>query len=255
MSLVDVRYNSINQYFSDMRAFSLESLALMPIQDSIEMGLSLPQLETKLKGLAYYPVLFKKAFGDPAITSDRVSFALSQFLKSIVSYQSKYDEGRANFPPGLVPPDPFPNFTAQENRGKAIFFGQTTLCAFCHETESFNFGTAKSNGLDLVTTDRGFGATMNNTIHDAKFRAASLRNIELTAPYMHDGRFNTLEEVVEHYSTGVMNHPNLFLALTTPSGGLHLNLSDDDKAALVAFLKTLTDRSMTTDVKYSNPFK
>ncbi|MEO7924403.1 MAG: cytochrome c peroxidase [Chitinophagaceae bacterium] len=258
MSLIDAKYYPNGRFFWDQRAATLEDQTLMPIQDLTEMGMTLPALETKLKGLAYYPVLFKKAFGDETINSNRISLALSQFVRSIVSFQSKYDAGRATFPggPPPVPNAVFPNFTAQENRGKEIFLSPIGGCAPCHGSETFTAPGEKNNGLDMVTSDRGFGAVINNTTLDATFKVTSLRNVELTTPYMHDGRFMTLEEVVEHYSSGVKNHPNLSPQLRTPGGQPRLaNLSPPDKAALVAFLKTLTDVNVTSDVKYSNPFK
>lgn len=108
----------------------------------------------------------------------------------------------------------------------------------------------------MATVDRGFGAVANNATLDATFKVTSLRNVELTAPYMHDGRFATLEQVIEHYSSGVRNHPNLSPQLKLPNGQPRLlNLTAEDKAALAAFLKTLTDRTVATDIKYSNPFK
>jgi cytochrome c peroxidase len=150
----------------------------------------------------------------------------------------------------------FPNFTAEENRGKEIFLSPIGGCAPCHGSETFTAPQEKNNGLDMVTVDRGFGSVINNTALDATFKVGSLRNIELTAPYMHDGRFTTLEEVVEHYNSGVKNHPNLSQQLRLPNGQVRLlNLNTQDKAALVAFLKTLTDKTVTNDVKYSNPFK
>ena len=258
MSLIDAAYYPNGRYFWDQRAATLEDQTLMPIQDAVEMGMTLPGLLTKLRGLAYYPVLFRKAFGDTAITTTRISSALSQFVRSIVSYQSKYDAGRSTLPaaPAPAPNTVFPNFTTQENRGKEIFLSGTGGCAACHGSETFTAPQEKNNGLDLATTDRGFGAVANNTNLDATFKVGSLRNIELTAPYMHDGRFATLEEVVEHYSTGVKNHPNLSPQLKLPNGQPRLlNLSAADKAALVAFLKTLTDNQVTTDVKYANPFR
>jgi cytochrome c peroxidase len=137
-----------------------------------------------------------------------------------------------------------------------IFLGPQGGCAPCHGTETFTAPEEKNNGLDLATIDRGFGAIANNTALDATFKVGSLRNVELTAPFMHDGRFSTLEEVVEHYSTGIKNHPNLSPQLRLPNGNPRLiNLTAPDKAALVAFLKTLTDRTVTTDTKYSSPFK
>ncbi|NOT52411.1 MAG: cytochrome-c peroxidase [Chitinophagaceae bacterium] len=258
MPLTNAKYYPNGRFFWDQRAATLEDQVLMPIQDLVEMGMTLPQLETKLKGLAYYPVLFEKAFGDNNITSDRISKALSQFVRSIVSYQSKYDAGRSTFPAAPAPPPNavFPNFTAEENMGKAIFLNPQNACAACHGSETFTAPQEKNNGLDLTTIDRGFGAVANNTALDATFKVGSLRNIELTAPFMHDGRFTTLEQVVEHYSTGVKNHPNLSPQLRLPNGQPRLaNLTVQEKAALVAFMRTLTDVSMITDVKYSNPFK
>jgi len=258
MGLTDAKFYPNGRFFWDQRAATLEDQVLMPIQDAVEMGMTLTQLETKLKSLTYYPPLFTKAFGDGNITSARISQALAQFVRSMISYQSKYDAGRQTFPAGAPPPPnaPFPNFTAQENRGREIFLTPLGGCNPCHGTETFTAPEEKNNGLDMATVDRGFGAVVNNTLLDATFKVGSLRNIELTAPYMHDGRFATLDDVVEHYSSGVMNHPNLSPQLRLPNGQpRQANLSPQDKAALVAFLKTLTDLSITTDVKFSNPFK
>lgn len=258
MGLTDAKYYPNGSFFWDQRAATLEIQTLIPIQDHVEMGMTLTDLETKLRSLTYYPVLFIKAFGDNTITSDRVSKALSQFVRSIVSYQSKYDAGRATFPTAPAPPPNavFPNFTAAENRGKDIFLSPQGGCAACHGSETFTAPQEKNNGIDMVTVDRGFGTVTNNAANDALFKVTSLRNVELTAPYMHDGRFATLDQVIEHYSSGVKNHPNLSPQLKLPNGQPRLlNLSPQDKAALVAFLKTLTDVSIATDVKYSNPFK
>ncbi|MFZ9388114.1 MAG: cytochrome-c peroxidase [Chitinophagaceae bacterium] len=258
MSLIDAVYYPNGRFFWDQRAPTLENQVLTPVQDLVEMGMTLPALVTKLKNLAYYPPLFKNAFGDTVVTSGRIAAALSQFVRSIVSYQSKYDAGRNTFPPVPAPPPnaPFPNFTAQENRGKEIFLSPQGGCAPCHGSETFTAPEEKNNGLDMSTTDRGFGAVINNTNLDATFKVTTLRNVELTAPYMHDGRFATLEQVVEHYSSGVKNHPNLSPQLRLPNGLPRLaNLTAQDKAALVAFLKTLTDNTLSSEVKYSNPFK
>lgn len=259
MSLIDAKYYPNGRFFWDQRAAALEDQVVAPIQDLVEMGMTLPALETKLRALAYYPPLFQRAYGDSLITSARIASALSQFVRSIVSFRSKYDAGRGTFPPVPAPPPNaiFPNFTPQENRGKEIFLVPTLGgCAACHGSETFTAPEEKNNGLDLTTTDRGFGAVINNTNLDATFKVTTLRNVELTAPYMHDGRFATLEQVVDHYSNGVRNHPNLSLQLRLPNGmPRQANLSLQDKAALVAFLKTLTDNTIATEVKYSNPFK
>ena len=257
MGLTDAKYYPNGRFFWDQRAATLEDQVLRPIQDAVEMGMTLTALVAKIKTQAYYPPLFKKAFGDENISSDRISLALSQFVRSIVSYQTKFDVGRAAVPPGPLPPNPtFPNFTAEENRGLQIFLGPAGGCAGCHGTETFTAPGEKNNGLDLTTTDAGFGTVTGNPADNGLFKVGSLRNIELGAPYMHDGRFATLEQVVEHYSSGVKAHPNLSNQLKLPNGQPRLaNLSVADKAALVAFLKTLTDQAMVTDQKYSNPFK
>ncbi len=257
MGLTDAKYYPNGRFFWDQRAVTLEDQVLRPIQDAVEMGMTLTDLVIKLKTKAYYSPLFKNAFGDENISSERISLALAQFVRSIVSYQTKFDAGRTAIPPGPLPPNPsFPNYTAEENRGLQIFFGPAGGCAGCHGTETFTAPLEKNNGLDLTTTDAGFGTVTGNPADNGLFKVGSLRNIELGAPYMHDGRFTTLDQVVEHYSSGVKAHPNLSAQLKLPNGQPRLaNFTAADKAALVAFLKTLTDQAMVTDAKYSNPFK
>lgn len=258
MSLIDAKYYPNGRFFWDQRAATLEQQVLMPIQDLVEMGITLDTLVKRVQDQPYYPPLFTKAFGNNTINTDLISKALSQFVRSIVSYQSKYDQGRQTLPVAPAPPPNavFSNFTAQENRGKEIFLSPIGGCAPCHGSETFTAPGVKNNGLDAIVTDRGFGAVTNNPTDNGHFKVTSLRNVELTAPYMHDGRFATLEQVVEHYNSGVKNHPNLSPQLRLPNGQPRLlNISPPDKAALVAFLKTLTDRNVTTDVKYSNPFR
>lgn len=258
MSLIMAKYYPNGRFFWDQRAATLEQQVLIPIQDMVEMGVTLDTLVKKVQTQPYYPSLFTKAFGSTTINSDLISKALSQFVRSIISYQSKYDAGRSTLPPAPAPPPNaiFPNFTSQENRGKEIFLSPIGGCAPCHGSETFTAPGEKNNGLDAVVTDLGFGAVTNNPADRGLFKVTSLRNVELTAPYMHDGRFKTLEEVVEHYNSGVKNHPNLSPQLRLPGGQPRLlNISPADKAALVAFLKTLTDASISSDVKFSTPFK
>ncbi len=261
MTLINARFYQRGRFFWDERATTLEAQVLMPFQDPVEMGLTLSQLESIVRDQPYYPTLFKNAFGDETINTDRISKALAQFVRSIVSYNSKYDLGRAQVPnPGA----PFPNFTQQENLGKNLFLQPPQNggagCFGCHTTEAFvsaNIGP-QNNGLDAVTNDdRGAGETfpLQPQLQGA-FKTGTLRNIALTAPYMHDGRFQTLEEVVEHYNSGVQNHPNLAPPLRTPGGQpLRLNLNEEQKAALVAFMRTLTDTSVGTNPKWSDPFR
>ncbi len=260
MTLINARFYQRGRFFWDERAATLEEQVLMPFQDPVEMGMTLEQVVSKVKEQPYYPALFEKAFGSTEITSDKISKALAQFVRSIVSFSSKYDQGRAMV---ASPGANFPNFTTEENTGKNIFF-QTIpngggACFGCHTTEAFisaNPGP-QNNGLDATsTTDLGAGGVFNNPIFIGRYKTTSLRNIELTAPYMHDGRFATLEEVVEHYNSGIKAHPTLSPALKDASGNpVQLNLTSSEKAALVAFLKTLTDNTVSTEMKWSNPFK
>jgi cytochrome c peroxidase len=258
MGLANAKYYPNGKFFWDERAATLEAQTLLPIQDHTEMGMNLDSLVKKLSALTYYPSLFNNAFGSTTITSDKISKALSQYVRSIVSYQSKYDEGRQTFAPNVAPGGAanFPNFTTEENRGKELFFSPQNACAACHGTETFTGLDARNNGLDVTTTDAGVGIITGNANLNGAFKVNSLKNIGLTAPYMHDGRFATLEQVVEHYNSGVKAHPNLSNVLKDPLGNpRRLNLSAADKAALVAFLKTLTDQKLCTDEKFSNPFK
>ncbi len=257
MGLANAKYYPNGRFFWDERAATLEIQTLLPIQDHVEMGITLDTLVNRFKATTHYPALFANAFGDATISSDRISKALSQFVRSIVSYESKYDAGRATIAVNTPPANfNFSNFTAQENRGMQLFNSPQLACGACHGTETFTAPGARNNGLDLVTTDRGVGAVTNNTNDDAKFKVPSLRNVELTAPFMHDGRFATLEQVIEHYNSGIKAHHNLDPVLRLPNGQpKQFNLTVSDKAALVAYLKTLTDTKMLTDIKYSNPFK
>ena len=239
MGLANARYYRNGHFFWDERADTLEDQVLMPIQDSVEMGLTLNELVAKVSAQPYYAELFDDAFGSPTVTSDRISLALAQFVRSMVSYESKYDVGlQTNFT----------NYTREENRGRRIFFDRNEgNCAACHGTEAIVSNQARNNGLDVTTIDNGAGG--------AEFKSPSLRNIALTGPYMHDGRFQTLAEVVEFYNSGVQPHPNLDNQLEDGNGQpRRLNLSEQEKSDLVAFLNTLTDFEFISDTKYSDPF-
>jgi len=252
MGLSNARWYQRRHFFWDERANTLEDQVLMPIQNSVEMGMTLEALTNRLASEPYYTNLFAVTFGTPAVTSDRISRSLAQFVRSIISTGSKYDTGTSNA---------FRNFTAEENLGRQIFLGQVgnATCAACHGTDNFVPGPAiNNNGLEFPFVDRGLGGITGLATDNGKFKVPSLRNIELTAPYMHDGRFATLEEVVEFYNSGVVDNPNLSPPLRNPPGqppgARRLNLTVAQKAALVAFLKTLTDTSVTTDEKFSDPF-
>jgi cytochrome c peroxidase len=250
MSLVSLRYVPRGRFFWDERARTLEEQVLLPIQSRTEMGQTLPGLMEILSRDARYPELYRQAFGNVEITPERTARALAQFLRSMVSYQSKYDEGMATV---LSVREDFANFTAEENRGKRLFLAR---CGSCHlpqgQEAHFIMDRPRNNGLDAdyKNTDGGVGDLTLNGAELGLFKSPSLRNVELTAPYMHDGRFATLEAVIDHYSREVKNHPNVDGRVRR-----RLNLSTADKAALVAFLKTLTDRKFITDPKFSDPFQ
>lgn len=241
MGLANVRYYIPGRFFWDERAPTLEAQVLQPIQNSSEMGSSLPQVVTKLSGQAFYGPLFTAAFGDGAITSDRIARALAQFVRAMVSYRSKYDSAFTNGTPNFAA-----TFTAQEEQGRLIFEG-AGRCNTCHGTVANVADAAHNNGLDAVPIDSGAGG--------GRFKAPSLRNIAVRAPYMHDGRFATLEQVIDHYDSGVVDSAGLSPRLRGPDGApRRLNLSLAQKQALVAFLGTLTDTALVTDPKFADPF-
>lgn len=249
MGLSNARWYQRRHFFWDERAATLEDQVLQPIQNAVEMGMTLEALTNRLAAEPFYTNLFTAAFGSPQVTSHRISLALAQFVRSIVSTRSKFDQGVASN---------FSNFTAQENLGRQIFNGQVgnATCTACHGTDNFVPGpNINNNGLENPYVDKGLGRVTGRPQDEGLFKVPSLRNIALTAPYMHDGRFATLEEVVEFYNSGVVNHPNLSPPLRLPGGQpLRLNLTAAQKAALVAFLRTLTDPNLATDAKYSDPF-
>jgi cytochrome c peroxidase len=252
MGIANARYYRSGRFFWDERAQSLEAQVLMPIQDGVEMGLTLDELVERVSAAPYYPALFQAAFGDPGVTVDRISRALAQFVRSLVSYRSRYDAGRALASSST---QPYPTFTEEENAGKQLFFDGRTGCNNCHGGDAFVAPGPRNNGLDATTTDAGVSGITGQPRDAGRFKVPSLRNVGLRAPYMHDGRFGTLEEVVEHYNSGVQNHPNLDNPLRRNGGVRRLNLSDAEKRALVAFLHTLSDYELAADPKFSDPFR
>ncbi len=270
MGLIHARFQKDGTFFWDNRAETLELQTLMPIQDPIEMGLSLDTLVARISSKSYYPPLFELAFGSKIITSERISKALAQFIRSMNTFGSKFRKG-VNITNGNPSITPFSNFTAQENLGKDLFMDVFRgNCQACHTRNVLVQQGAQNIGLDFVYNDNGQGALTGNpnSAQNGKFSVPSLINVELTAPYMHDGRFSTLEEVIDFYSDSIKPHPNLsgFLREIQPGNNdpNHVfcntcpprkpHFSSIEKAALVAFLKTLTDTIITTDKRWSNPF-
>jgi cytochrome c peroxidase len=251
--------------FWDARSRNIEDMVLMPIKHRDEMGMAdIAVLEQKLNEIPYYPDLFKNAFGTKKITTERISEALSQFLLSIRADNTKYDK----FKRGQG------SLTKEETDGMNLFLTKLH-CTQCHKdaiVSPYYQPAAFNIGLDLKYKDQGVAGITNNTWEEGMFKAPQLRNLAYTAPYMHDGRFATLEEVVDHYNSDVVNHPNLSTVLSEVKGfggwgnnngsqiernkyGVPvLSLTDKDKKDLVAFLKAMSDEGMITDEKYSDPF-
>lgn len=254
MRLANVRFFAGGTMFWNKRAASLEAQSTLPVQHPVEMGFDpahggIPALVQRLQSLPYYGELFTGAFGDPAITEERMQQALAQFMRAIVSTHSRWDAAFAQvFDPTLADKGvnkPLPGFTEQENRGRELFMAPRDAggqaCAACHQPPSFALGGSGSNGLDAGETVR--------------FKSPSLKNVALSSAFMHDGRFSSLEEVVEHYSSGVLDGPALDRRLKGADGlPLQPNLSAEDKAALVAFMKTLSDPVLGADPRFGSPF-
>ncbi|HLF62607.1 MAG TPA: cytochrome c peroxidase [Saprospiraceae bacterium] len=246
--------------FWDGRAKSVTDLVLKPVRNHKEMGLDdMDFLVAKIRKAPYYESLFKQAYGADAINKENIANALGQFLSSMITGQSKYDDVMCGTS----------QFTASETRGSQVFFGEGR-CYQCHGGLDFNqrgsffidvfpFGggwePAANIGLDKEYADQGMGEFDQSL--EGVFKIPSLRNVAVTAPYMHDGRFSSLEEVINHYSENIADHPNLANELRDwQNGGPgRLNLSPEDKSALVSFLKTLTDENYMHDEKFSDPFK
>jgi cytochrome c peroxidase len=241
MALANARYYRNGRFFRDERAATLERQVLQPIADSAEMGLSLVAMEAKLRLTSYYAPLFAAAFGTPKVTRERVALALAQFVRSLVSTGARLD---AVFRGG-GPPDPTV-LTPAEREGRALFNGGAG-CSRCHRTNALELDLPDNIGLDSVPTDTGVGG--------GRFKTASLRNVAVRAPYMHDGRFRTLDDVVAFYDSGINADPNLDPRLRAPDGSpQRLHLTGDQRAAIVAYLGTFTDAVFLHDERFSNPF-
>lgn len=253
MGLSNGAYYANGKFFWNERAASLEDQVLMPIQDPVEMGTNLQQLTAELAATTFYPQLFQNAFGTPEVTTDRISKSLAQFVRSMVSYQSKFDAAVSAGAPGS-PNYAAASYTQQEIDGAAIFHGGGR-CSQCHATAAqvgnapHNIGLDADNSADVGVLPAGAG----------QFKTPSLRNSEARDGYMHDGRFTTLEQVVEFYSSGIQNNPNLdgrlrLLPNNPNSAPFNPNFTQEQKEALVAFLKTLTDQSFLNNSIFSDPF-
>jgi cytochrome c peroxidase len=270
MRLINTRYANEAKFFWNERAASLEAQTTMPMVDHLEMGFSgqtgrgnLTSLITKLGGIGYYKELFKLAYGDATITEARMQTALAQFVRSIQSFDSKYDVGRAQVANDGAP---FPNFTAQENAGKNLFLAPPIFngnserigggfgCQGCHQAPEFD--------IDPNTRNNGFiGVIGSNQTDLDNTRSPSLRDILNAAgvantPFMHTAASTTIRQVLNHYNTIAANprNTNLDARLKPNNIGQNLQMTPAEIDAMVAFLRTLTGKEVYTNKKWGTPF-
>ena len=270
MRLINTRFAVENKFFWNERAASLEFQTTQPIQDHIEMGFSgtsgdegFSGLVTKLNQIDYYKELFKFVYGTEDITESKVQLALAQFIRSIQSFDSKYDTGRAQV---ANEGQPFPNFTPQENQGKNLFLtppvfdatgnrtGGGVGCAGCHAAPEFDIAPNSGNN-GIIGNLNGTGIDITNT------RAPSLRDLvkldgTLNGPMMHTGVITSLQAAIGHYGTINLapGNTNLDPRLRPNGFGQRLNFNAQEINSLIAFLRTLSGSNVYVDTKWSNPF-
>lgn len=243
MPLFNLAWNYDEKFFWDGNTFSLEHQAFVPVTDITEMKSTWQDVITKLQNHSEYPNLFKQAFGNIAIDSILVSKAIAQFERTLISSYSKFDK----YLLGEV------TLTNEELNGFNVFMDETKGdCFHCHGSDKNPLWTDNSfhnNGLDATFTDLGLGTVTGDPADNGKFKTPSLRNLAFTAPYMHDGRFSTLEEVINHYSNGLQASPTIDpLMKKVTQGGVQL--SDKDKADLKTFLLSLSDDEFVNNFSF-----
>ncbi len=251
--------------FWDMRAASIHQQMEETIANEDEMGMSTTEVANRLKGQEHYEILFKKAYGNTDITEGRILEALKTFMLSIKAENTRFDKSlkdHGSVSVAFLMQHDVTYLTPEENHGMRLFLRN---CSSCHHSTFGGKVVAlnnnhevffANNGLDMVYEDQGMGAVSGINSENGVFKIPSLRNIALTYPYMHDGRFETLEEVVNFYSNGVKAHENLDHRLRNPDGTpVQMRFDADEKKALIAFLESMTDMSSMSHLKYSDPWK
>jgi cytochrome c peroxidase len=252
MSLTNLLWS--RKFFWDGRAASLEEQAIFPMTNPHEMGQPLDVSAKKLSETSFYPPLFKLVYGDETITGDRIIKAITQFERTLISANSRYDRYLRN---AYQP-------TTEELKGMVLFNNapdpekgiRGANCAHCHGGVKNYMELFHNNGLDSIPKDAGIEALTGLAGDRGRFKAPTLRNIALTAPYMHDGRFKTLEEVVDHYSEHIVESPSLSTFIRGESneiGGKSLKLLPREKKEIIAFLNMLTDSTFVTNPAFSDP--
>jgi cytochrome c peroxidase len=252
MSLANLLW--VRNFFWDGRSESLEAQAVFPLTNSHEMAQELSESVLKLEQTAGYPNLFDRAFGSPEITEDRIVKALAQFERTLISADAPYDRYlEGNYA-----------LSEEELRGMNLFMNgpspqnkiRGANCGHCHGTPKLFKELFHNNGLDTLPTDIGRMEFTGQESDLGRFRVPTLRNIAVTAPYMHDGRFNTLDEVLNHYNEHIQPSSTLstfLIDISNEPDGRSLSLAADEKKAIVAFLQLLTDSTFITNPEFSDP--
>lgn len=240
MPIMNLAWNK--DFFWDGRIKTLEEQALVPVEDPTEMNAHWPIVVDKLKENEVYQKMFDDAFPEMEITKELAADAIAQFEKTLISSNSKFDKilrGEEEF-------------TEQEIRGSLIFSSEEADCFHCHSGRLMTDLIFHNNGLD-ANPAAGLEAVTNNPLDRGKFKTPSLRNLSATGPYMHDGRFETLDEVIDFYSTGVQSSPTIDPFMKEAANG-GVNLTPDQKADLKAFLLVFDDPDFLTNPDFASPF-
>ncbi len=283
MSLVNLAWNK--NFFWDGRVHSIEDQIFFPVTNADEMAQDLNTLVNELNSHNKYPELFKQAFGKDRIDTTQIKYALAQFVRSIISMNSPMDRFFADpnmrvtnehdgsgsaesdfdvmvtlLDKGLTSQELFVKNAMGKVNKKKVYSEKSlkafVLCIQCHDKNFLGDKTSmKNDGLELENGDIGLGAITHLSEDSGLFKVPTLRNIFFTAPYMHDGRFKSIDEVLEHYNSGIQNHPNLDPLLKKDGEPLRLNLSKSEKEEIKEFLFLINDDSLFTNKKYSNPFQ
>lgn len=229
------------EYFYDGASNNLEMVPIVPIHNEIEMREELPTILNKLRLDAEYQQLFKKAYQDDKMTSTSLLKALAQYMTLLVSSNSKYDK--------YIRKEEGGNLTDLEKRGMQLF---RQNCASCHSTDLFTDNSFRNNGVpvNLVVNDKGREEVSGLEEDRYKFKVSTVRNIALTAPYMHDGSLATLEAVLDFYSSGMKDGPTLDPLFRRKDGTVGIPMSGEEKKAIIAFLHTLTDYEFINNPKF-----
>lgn len=245
------------QFFWDNRVHSVEQQATETFANINEMGMSLPEVMARINEQPYYAPLIKAVYGsDSYFTKTEMLDAMTVFINSIGSFSSPFDRELEKIPTHKFDELASVNLnglTTKQNLGKTLFMNN---CSSCHG--AINGLPAKfeaNNGLSLNYEDGGIGEITGSNNDEGVFKVPVLRNILLTAPYMHDGSIATIEEVIDHYSNGIQNHSNLDPKLKQGNQAKKFNFTADEKAALIAFMESFTDYSLLNDERYSDPFE